>query len=277
MLQEIGDAEWFDLQFDPQKALEKYNISLPSLPTEEVQVGFTGLSGRQNLLQAFEFYRHVRTKSELSKIDKPVLLDFGGGWGRVARFFLRDTTADRTFIAETREYSIDLIRETGATFQVIHNKPRPPLPNPPIDIDLVFAYSVFSHLSVEYFHDWTNYLLSLLRPGGHLAFTTRGEFFINHLDHLHKTHEKLHPRLEEHIRRLREMMPMPDEIRRRYRNGEIQFYPIGGSAELTSDFFGETFVPKAYIAKHFPDQLVDFNDAVPSVDQSVVILRRPPA
>jgi len=81
--------------------------------------------------------------------------------------------------------------------------------------------------------------------------------------------------LEEHIRRLREEMPVPKEIRRRYLNGAFQFYPIGGSDELSTEFFGETFIPKAYIMQHFGSFFVDFTEDIPNVDQSVVVLRKP--
>jgi hypothetical protein len=264
----------FELQFDPKLALEKYRIALPSLPSDDVQVGFTGLSGRQNLRQAFSFYRYVRSACSLAETSRPHVLDFGGGWGRVSRFFLRDTIPERVYVAETRDYAIACLRDTGACYSIIHNQPRPPILGLPEKLDLVFAYSVFSHLSEEYFRDWTNYLLSILRPGGYLAFTSRGQFFIRHLEHLHKSTDKPHAMLEEHIRRLREQMPEPDEIRRRYLDGEFQFYPIGGSEELTPNFFGEAFIPKGYVEQHFPGLLVDFSEDVPSVDQSVMILRK---
>jgi hypothetical protein len=81
--------------------------------------------------------------------------------------------------------------------------------------------------------------------------------------------------LQEHVRRLREDLPLPEEIRRRYLNGEFQFYPIGGSGELTSDFFGEAFIPRHYIEENFGSFFVDFNEDVPNVDQSVVVLQKP--
>ena len=275
MLRAIDDDRWFEIQFDPKAANEKYGVTLPSLPTDDVQVGFTGLGGRQNLRQAFEFYRYVRDVCGLAEIDNPYLLDFGGGWGRVSRFFLRHTKPEHIYVAETREYAIECLRGTGARYTIIHNQTRPPIKGLPAQLDLVFAYSVFSHLSQEYFHDWLTYLLSVLRPGGHLAFTTRGHSFIRHLQHLHHSTERHHANLEEHVRRLREELPYPEEISRRHSAGEFQFYPIGGAQELTANFFGETFIPKVYIEQHFPHLLVDFNEQVPNVDQSIVILLKP--
>lgn len=270
----INDAEWFELQFNPEVALKKYGIMLPTMPSSDIQIGFTGLSGRVNLQQAFSFYRYICSVCQINKINEPILLDFGGGWGRVARFFLRDTKPENIYIAETMEYAIECVRATGGLFHVIHNQPHPPILGLIEQFDLVYAYSVFSHLSEEYFHAWINYLLDALRPGGYLVFTTRGQFFINHLEHLHKETDKPDEMLKEHIRRLREEMPLPKEIRRRYLSGEFQFYPIGGAGELTSDFFGEAFIPRSYIQKHLGSFFIDFKEDVPNVDQSVVVLQK---
>jgi 2-polyprenyl-3-methyl-5-hydroxy-6-metoxy-1,4-benzoquinol methylase len=274
MLQ-INDAEWYELQFNSERALEKYGIALPQLPSDDVQLGFTGLCGQQNLKQAFSFYRYIVSACQLDRIARPRILDFGGGWGRVSRFFLRETKPEHIYIAETREYAIQCLRDLGDRSNIIHNQPRPPIQGLTEQLDLVFAYSVFSHLSQEYFHAWIDYLLSILRPGGYLIFTTRGQFFINHLEHLHNVRSEAHQMLEEHIRRLREEMPSPEEIRRRYMKGEFQFYPIGGSGELTADFFGETFIPRSYVEQHFDRFFVEFNEHVDHVDQSVVILQNP--
>jgi SAM-dependent methyltransferase len=273
----IGDDDWFELQFNPELALQRYGIALPRLPSDDVQLGFTAQCGRPNLQEAFSFYRYVISTCRLEQITEPRILDFGGGWGRVSRFFLRETKPHNIYIAETREWAIKCLHDAGSQFHVIHNQPRPPIEGLIGQLDLVFAYSVFSHLSQEHFHVWTDYLLTLLRPGGYLVFSTRGHFFINHLEHLHKDMSRPHEMLEEHNRRLREEMPLPEEIRRRYMNGEFQFYPIGGAGELTTDFFGETFIPRSYIERCFSTFFVDFNEEIKNVDQSVIILRKPMA
>ncbi len=271
----INDDEWFELQFRPEEAFKKYGVKLPALPSDEIQIGFTGSSGLFNMRQAFSFYKYVCSVCQISNIREPLILDFGGGWGRISRFFLRDTKPESIFIAETREYAIDCLRKYAAGCSIIHNQPRPPIPGLPGQLDLACAYSVFSHLSEEYFQAWVNYLLSVLRPGGYLVFTTRGQFFINHLEHLHSKTEKPHEVLEEYVRRMLEELPSPEEIRRHYLNGEFQFYPIGGAGECTADFFGETFIPKRYIEQNFGPFFVDLTDDVQYVDQSVVVLRKP--
>ena len=85
----IDDAEWFELQFDPAGAKAKYGIILPSFPDDATQISFTGMCGRPNLQQAFSFYLYVRSVSGIDKLPDPRVMDFGAGWGRIARLFLR--------------------------------------------------------------------------------------------------------------------------------------------------------------------------------------------
>jgi hypothetical protein len=271
---EISDDLWFDLQFDPDKALRDFNIRLPSLPSDEFQVMFTAHSGYQNLKQAFEFYRHVRNVSGINKLRNPRLLDFGGGWGRVSRFFMREARPEDIYIADTWDFAIRCLRETQNPCNIIQNEPLPPIPDLTAKFDLIYSYSVFSHLSEEYFEKWTKYLLGLLKDGGFLAFTTMGYYFIQHLEHLHNDKTPPPKGLENHIRILREEMPPAREIRARHDAGEFQFYPIGGAGPMDRSFFGEAFIPRQYIERRFGDILVDFTEDVPSVDQSVVVLRK---
>jgi hypothetical protein len=91
---------WFELQFKPLDALKYYGIPVPGLPPDDVQIRFTGRTGRDNLMQAFSFYQYICSVCQLNKINLPKVLDFGGGWGRIARFFLRDTKPEMITIAD---------------------------------------------------------------------------------------------------------------------------------------------------------------------------------
>lgn len=123
----IQDDEWFELQFNPELAHAKYRITLPALPSDEVQVSFTGLAGRTNLQQAFSFYQFVSRSCQLDQIVEPRILDFGGGWGRVSRFFLRDTKPESIYIADVLESSIRCLRASFDRSHIIYNRPRPPI------------------------------------------------------------------------------------------------------------------------------------------------------
>ena len=264
----LDDTSWFELQFHPEEALEKHGIRLPGLPPDEVQMGFTARAGRVNLQQAFSFYRYVCSVSHLNEIKEPTILDFGGGWGRISRFFLRDTRPESIFIADCMTNAIHWLRTTKNPCNIIKNGPLPPIDGLDKPLDLIYAFSVFSHLSEQCMRAWVAYFMDCLRPNGFLIFTTRGHQFIEQIDQLHRENSPFHARL-------REQLPTPNVLRERHLKGELQFYPIGGAGELTPDFYGETFIPRSYFETHYGSVLVDFTEEVPDVDQSIVVLRRP--
>jgi len=102
-------------------------------------------------------------------------LDFGCGAGRVLRHFL--PIADRN---ELHGCDIDApsIEWLGANFspplQVFVNEETPPLARPSDYFDVVWATSVFSHLTT-YWAEWLLELRRVLKPGGFLIASFLGE------------------------------------------------------------------------------------------------------
>jgi hypothetical protein len=258
------DAFWLECNLSPGHGRKYTRLPIPDLPPDNIQERFTGMSGRRNLMQAFEFYNFAREQSGLASKAAPLVLDFGGGWGRISRFFLRDTKAENIWLSDVLSDSHQWLRDTGAKFQRVKNEPLPPVPRLPQGFDLIFAYSVFSHLSEQYFNSWINYLLSHLGEDGRLVFTSRGDQFIKYL-----------PALEQHRKSKGEQsyLPPPADIATRYAKGEFQFYPGDGGGELSAAFYGEAFVPEAYIRDAFPGCVTAVSESVPGVDQKVFVLR----
>jgi SAM-dependent methyltransferase len=261
----LDDDLWFELQFWPQAALKYYGLRVPSLPPDEVQRRFTGMAGRENLQAAFSFYQHIVNSCKLPKDGRLMVLDFGCGWGRISRFFLRDAKPEHIWVSDVLTDAIHWLRETGNPCNIVQNQALPPIDALETQFDLIYAYSVFSHLSEPFLQTWLKYLMGSLRPGGHLVFTSRGRQFIDAVELLHRDNRPSD---------LRETLPHPDVLRDRYLRGEFQFYPTGGGGELTSDFYGEAFIPPAYLQSHFGDRLVHVSESVPHVNQSVFIMQR---
>ncbi|HEY0038059.1 MAG TPA: class I SAM-dependent methyltransferase [Longimicrobium sp.] len=102
------------------------------------------------------------------------VLDFGCGCGRTLLWF-RDAEGGTQF------HGTDIDAEAiawcqgnlpFATFGV--NQPLPPLSYPDGHFDLVYALSVFTHLSEEQQHMWIHELHRVLRPGGIALLTFLG-------------------------------------------------------------------------------------------------------
>lgn len=251
----ISDANWLAFNLDPKSS----TISLPTLPDAETQIMFTGRAGRPNLQQAFEFYKFV-SQHMPPDIGAPYrVVDFGGGWGRILRFFLRETAPDRLALADCLGSAIDCAKSLKPSYKIIKNEVAPPLPLDKASVDAFYAFSVFSHLSEKATLSWLAHFAELLTDGGKVFITTRGARHIEVVrkiqdgptlvDHLKNLAKTLLGRITEagHISRLREELPPAGTIASRLERGEFQFYPMGGTDELSDNFYGETWIPEKWI------------------------------
>jgi SAM-dependent methyltransferase len=103
------------------------------------------------------------------------VLDFGCGAGRTLRQFTESADQATCFVG--CDIHFDSVRwvaqNLSPPFGVFRNGERPPLPFPDQTFDLIYAVSVFSHLS----ETWASWLLELrrvLRPDGLLIATVPG-------------------------------------------------------------------------------------------------------
>lgn len=255
----ISDQEWFEMNLNPERNKVPLGFPLASLPPEEVQRNFTGKAGRANLQEAFSFYQYVR--SNYLSSSNATIMDFGAGWGRIARFFLRDTNVENIWCVDPYSRAVDSMRQTNLPCKIVQSKSLPPIPNiNQIRFDVIYAFSVFSHLTEGYFRSWVAYLMSLLKDDGVLIFTTRGPKFI---DYIEKNSIKPAVFLNYH------------DLRKRYSNGEFLFFrDRDNSGELSGDFFGEAFIPRQYCERELSSYFLDFTEQVPNVNQAVVGLKR---
>ncbi|MFA6954577.1 MAG: class I SAM-dependent methyltransferase [Thermoanaerobaculia bacterium] len=271
----ISDETWLLANLHPAQGSAELGIQIPELPPGEIQLRFTGREGRVNLQQAFDFYKFVLAHFPQERNGKLRLIDFGGGWGRILRLFLREFQADQLVLIDCLTAAIDCARSLNPPFTVVKNEVMPPLPLEPACTDACYAFSVFSHLSELACSRWLTHLRGLLVPGGRLIITTRGSVQIGNLRHLRAVAspddaDPTHP--------IARSLPHPDEIEQRYDAGEFQFYPTGGGrGELTSDFYGEAWIPEQWIARNL-DRLgfsgYEFFTEFLTVDQCVFVLTR---
>jgi methyltransferase family protein len=253
-----SDEEWLEAHCAPA------DHGLPRLPAEADQLHFTALSGPSNLRQAFAFYTFCRDRVGALRAGDQVL-DFGCGWGRIARFWLRDVAPERLWCLDVSERALGLLRETGLRARVVRHDVLPPVTELAGQrFRVIAAYSVFSHLPEEAARRWLAFL------GGHLAFdgtlvlTTRGRRFIERLRSLERE-----PPTDDSLRRLLRAASPVTATARAHEAGRFVFIDTE-----VGQHYGEALIPEEYARRHVPDglELTCFLDVGgPEIDQAILV------
>jgi len=226
---------------------------LPGFPSETVQVNTTGQAGRDSLSEAAMFHEDcIETFRELGNPLTPekMLLDFGAGWGRITRFFLRELPPENLHGIDIIEDYVNICRETFESPNFTLCDPWPPTRLADESFTHVTGYSVFSHLSEKACHTWMQEFYRILKPGGIVAVTTRGRSFLDYCESLRGSSSK-------YQQALATMFDSFDDARARYDAGEFlhsNSHGVTGVAAMNSTFYGESFIPEAYARTAYAPQ-----------------------
>ena len=229
---------------------------LPAFPPDEVQIRTVGLQGKRALREAAAYMEscvsYFKSSPQWQSPDKR-LLDFGTGWGRIARCFLRDFKGRNIVGIDVDPSLLEMCRANFSTGQFLQSEPLPPLrcrfndqdPQefPASGTDFIVAYSVFSHLSQQACQAWVNEFHRILSPGGMVAATTRGRWFFDTAQAYQSTGAT------GYHKGLAEMFEDFDEARARYDAGQL----VHANSALIGDgqHYGETFIPEGFVREHF--------------------------
>ncbi len=147
---------------------------LPAMPPREQQIGMTGAEGQQSMLEAAAFVRAaVAAVGGPQALLSGRVLDYGIGWGRIARLFYRYVQVERIFGVDAWPDSVALTHATGfaGPLATVESIPESlPFAGP---FDLVTAFSVFTHLREDAALAAAAAIRASLRPGGVFAVTIR--------------------------------------------------------------------------------------------------------
>jgi SAM-dependent methyltransferase len=217
---------------------------LPPAPDTQLQINTVGQAGAGAMDEAWAFAAECLMRfrtSMLFKDDRKVLLDFGTGWARIARCFLRDVQAEDIVGVDV---SPDLIAVCQANFpgpRFMCCDPMPPLALQDASVDFVVGYSVFSHLSEAACRAWTGEFARVLKPGGMAALTTRGRWFFDYAASIAGA--------DPYSRALSGMFPDFADAKARYDRGEFvhsNMAGVTGGGVLDGSFYGESFIPARF-------------------------------
>ena len=170
-LRSLSDDDWFAMLC---RSLTDSALGLPGFPSENIQKAFVGYSGVPALKEAFDFYSFLKSNMTLESEDARIL-DFGVGWGRLLRFFLKDVKCSNLFGVDIDAVALREAKSCGLPCQLILTGMGVPLPFDPGQFDLIYSYGVISHLSEILAGQTVSELCRLLAPGGLLIFPANSE------------------------------------------------------------------------------------------------------
>lgn len=246
------------------------DVRYPGFPDEAVQRQFVGSAGADALREISQFYRLIQTHIWPRDRERGRYLDFGSGWARVSRFFLRDFREGEMVGVDIDPDMVAFCRtsnQPGAYFAV---DPQGALPFAPGTFGVITAYSVFTHLPPKIFATRLHDLIALLAPGGLLVITVEPPRFIDFID-------SIPPETDQawwaSLARQRHQVP---RLRADLAAGGIAYLASGGGEYRDQDIYGETVVTADYVRKAVRPlgQLVEFVDDPQQFWQAVAIIRR---
>jgi SAM-dependent methyltransferase len=191
-------------------------------------------------------------RQAVARMDAPLdarqaILDFGCGCGRVTRHWRGDGAA-RIFGTDYNQQLIDWCRRNLPFAEFSLNRLTPPLSYDDGAFDLIYAFSVFSHLTEDLQVPWMRELTRVLKPNGHLLFSTHGERYTHRLN---------------------------AEERHRFAAGELV---VKNNVKTPGSNTCSAYHPPAYVRDHLAGELelVDFvaEGALGNPYQDLYVLRR---
>lgn len=250
-------------------------VRFPGFPMAGDQVNRVGSSNDVALRAVFSFYKAMKEYCGMYHPLRPEsrILDFGCGWGRIARFFLRDVNSDNIIGVDASHKVINFCKDNMHFGRWYAINPVPPSGMPEENFDLIFAHSVFSHLEENAARAWIMEFARILNPGGLLIVTTWGRSFLDRCESMRGQEHKLN-----HYKFWSQAFIPVEKAKKAYDEGMFLFEPTpieGG--ELDKSYFGLALIPKKYVEKEYTRylKLLDFENEKIKDPQAVFVMQKP--
>lgn len=243
------------------------NMGLPRFPSVAIQEQYNGRSGAAALEAAWPFFEKL-TATVPVKRDTCVL-DFGVGWGRIARLF--DGLTDKMLLADISQEAINLTRSCGVRGKLIKTEHGGKLPIEKSSVDLVYSNSVFSHISEESARHWLTEIAQVMKVGSSFVFTTLSMRFI----HLVKACRNKQD-ASEIEKRIGGYLSDPDSAAYDFARNRYVFSGKGGGPYLSAQHYGWAVIPEGWLAAETRGSFIieECIEAPEILKQTVFVLRR---
>jgi len=268
----LSDEKWKAIWLSTEKGTSISGVEFPTIPDQQLQLRIHGSSSWEiSMGEAFSFYSFIKSQIDLGAVESPRFLDFGCGWGRMTRPFLRDFDLDKMFGFEPNLLLATVARSLNPYVPVFSGGFTPDGSIPKNWFDLVIGWSIFSHLSDSSLREWLREISEVLRPGGTGVFTTWGLRFLRRLQ---MDRKELEDGKEVHWYSRKCIEGAGDLTARiaAYGRGEFVWFAFTDSKIHGEAFFGERALRQMISEEGLPLTVVGFD--VSSLSQDVFLLRR---
>jgi len=271
LFRDTDNDYWFWLNTTGYRKNPELRNVLPGLPEESVQLHFTGSSGDRTLKEGFKAYKlfkNIYENNAGSLSNSNNILDFGCGWGRTIRFFMKDIEPSKIWGIDANPDLIEECKKSNPWCNFSVSNTTPPTSFTENMFDLIYCYSVFSHLSEETHKKWIDEFSRILRPGGILIATTWQREYIQRCEEVRKMDEIPHWLTTPASAFLDTEKALSD-----YDNGNFCFSPVGKG---DWSFFGEACISKLYVTNHWTEyfKFIDFIDDRRKCPQNVIVVMK---
>ena len=168
----------------PHSSYPNLSAMLPAMASNTIQSQWTGAAGQPLLIQSLNFMRSLSAAYALNRgqsLRGKTILDFGCGYGRLLRLLYLFTDPEQIYGFDPWDRSIELCREAGVWGQLAISDYLPTsLPYENIKFDVIYCYSVFTHLSLRATHQALSTLRARINANGLIAITIRPDDYWAH-------------------------------------------------------------------------------------------------
>lgn len=181
LFRDLDPDLWALLQTREYRAYPNIRALLPGVPDPSLQEMWTGASGVALAAQGAAFSKKLTARYEQFgqlPLRESRVLDFGCGWGRLTRVFARDVEPGHLYGCDPVQQILDQCRADRVPAELARSEfvaERLPFDQ---RFDLVFAFSVFTHISERAHEACLRAIHSGMEPGGILVLTVRPPEYI---------------------------------------------------------------------------------------------------
>lgn len=154
-------------------ATEKTGL-LPVQPPEEIHAMSRGPLAAAGGLYEADMVVDALASCGVEMSDVREALDFGCSSARVVRVLAAAHPQIGWHGCDPNGPAVEWAKANLPCIDFFRSEDAPPLPTPDGSLDLAYAISIWSHFAPELGLRWFDEMHRLIRPGGHLVFTTHG-------------------------------------------------------------------------------------------------------